>query len=540
MATPSLKKRLAQPGPAIIAGAHSALSAKLVEEAGFDGVWASGFEISAARAVPDANILTMAENVEAARQMAEAVNIPVVNVIRTVREYEKAGIAGICMEDNIFPKRCSFYAGVKRELATPEEHAGKIRASLDVRRSEDFLIIARTEALIAGWGLEEALKRARLYADAGADLVLIHSKSKTPDEITAFAKAWDRDTPMMAVPTIYKETTADELNELGYRVIVMANHAIRSSIKAMQTTLKALKEGRKPAAADPYVVPLDEVYRLVGVEEMQSQEKSYLPAGTQDVRAVILAAGGGEKLLPLTENTPTCMLDVKGKSILERQVEALNTLGIKDIAVVRGYKKDAIKLPNIRYFDNDAYASTGELASLLCAREFLQGRTVVLYGDILFEPHVLESLLQSAAPVTLAVDRSWADHQGSAPMPSRPDLVKLKNPSARGSRQLNLDGPTGITQVARGISPKDADAEFIGMLMLSPEGAQNVLALWDRLSEKGGKFHEAGSVKEAALTDLLSELIAGGEEVVGSEIYKGWMEVDSFEDYRRVWADLRK
>ena len=551
MPTPSLRKRLAEPGPVIITGAHSALSAKLVEEAGFDGVWASGFEISAARCVPDANILTMAENVEAARQMAEAVSIPVIadcdngfgnaiNVIRTVREYEKNGIAAICMEDNIFPKRCSFYAGVKRELASPEEHAGKVKAALDTRESDEFLIIARTEALIAGWGMEEALKRARMYADAGADLCLIHSKSKTADEITAFAKHWDRDTPLMAVPTIYKETTADELNDMGYRIVVMANHAMRSSIKAMQTTLKALHDQRKPAAADPYVVPLEEVYRLVGVTQMKDQEKSYLPAGTQDVRAVILAAGSGEKLLPLTENTPTCMLDIKGKSILERQVESLNALGIKDIAVVRGYKKDAIDLPNLRYFDNDDYEGSGELASLLAAREFLTGRTVVLYGDIVFEPHVLESLLQSEAPVTLAVDRSWTEHQGKAGLPSRPDLVQLKNPGSTGSRQLNLDGPTGITKVARGIDAGAADAEFIGMMMLSPEGTERVLSLWDKLAEKSGSFHEADDVKSAALTDLLSELIAQGEEVAGTEIYKGWMEVDSFEDYRRVWAGLKK
>src|SRR5688572_3422854 len=159
---------MARPGPIVIIGAHNGISAKIGEEAGFDGLWASGFEISASYAVPDANILTMAESLSAAKMMNDAVKIPVVadcdngfgnaiNVIRCVEEYERTGIAGMCIEDNIFPKRCSFYAGVKRELPPVEEHAGKIRAAKAVQRDRDFVVIARTEALIAGWGMEEAL-----------------------------------------------------------------------------------------------------------------------------------------------------------------------------------------------------------------------------------------------------------------------------------------------------------------------------------------------------------------------------------------------
>src|SRR5262245_29386603 len=207
-----LREALRENRPLLVTGAHSALSARLVERAGFDGVWASGFEISATFAIPDANILTMSENLEVAKAMVEAVSIPVVadcdngygnavNVVRTVQEYEKAGIAAICIEDNIFPKRCSFYAGVKRELATVEEHAGKIRAAKDAQRSRDFVVIARTEALIAGWGMEEALKRARAYAEAGADAILIHSKAKTPDELWEFARHWQSDVPLVSVPT---------------------------------------------------------------------------------------------------------------------------------------------------------------------------------------------------------------------------------------------------------------------------------------------------------------------------------------------------
>jgi phosphoenolpyruvate phosphomutase len=545
----AFRKRLAQPGPVLLAGAHSALSARLVEEAGFDGVWASGFEISAARAVPDANILTMAESLEAARQMAEAVSLPVIadcdsgfgnaiNVIRTVQEYERAGIAGISIEDNVFPKRCSFYTGVRRELASVEEHAGKVRAAVEARRNPDFVIIARTEALIAGWGLDEALRRARAYAEAGADLLLVHSKAESFEELRAFAGRWEGRVPLVAVPTIYKETTAEELERHGFKVVIFANHAIRASIKAMQETLSELRRTQRPAAVESHVVPLKEVYRLIGVSEMRDNEKTYLPAGAETVRAIILAAGADQGLLPLTQDRPKCMLDVKGRTILDRQVELLHSCGIRDIAVVRGYKKESIHVPGLTYFDNDQFETTGEAASLFAASEFLLDRVVILYGDILFERQVLEKLLESPAPVSAVVDRSWVDHRGTGAAPNPPDLVRLANPSPVHIRQMRLEGAGMLRAIGRRLAAREADAEFVGMVMFAPQATETLLALRGRLADwpAGRPFREAPSPAKAALTDLLAELIAGGEEVAAIEIYKGWMEVDSFEDYRRMWA----
>src|SRR5262245_54071929 len=164
----------------LAAGAHDALSARLAEEAGFDAIWASGFGISAVQAVPDANILTLTETLEAVRRIVQGVRIPVVadcdngygnaiNVMRTAAEFERAGAAGICIEDNEFPKRCSFYAGVRRDLVPAEEHARKVEAATAARSDPGFAVIARTEALIVGLGIDEALGRAHAYADAGAD-----------------------------------------------------------------------------------------------------------------------------------------------------------------------------------------------------------------------------------------------------------------------------------------------------------------------------------------------------------------------------------
>ena len=553
MSTPArrLRERLSRPGPVLVVGAHSPLSARLAERAGFDAIWASGFEISAAHGVPDANILTMAEQLQAAREMARSVSIPVIadcdngfgnaiNVIRTVQDYEADGIAGICIEDNIFPKRCSFYAGVRRELATVEEHAGKIRAACASRRSRDFVIIARTEAFIAGWGLDEALKRAHAYADAGADMILVHSKEKVFDELRRFAERWDRPTPLVSVPTIYKHMTAGELEQAGYKTVIFANHGLRSSIKAMRETYAALKQEQKAAAVDDRVVALEEVYDLIGVSDMNRQEAEFLPAGTGEVTAVILAAGASESLGELTRDRPKAMLEVRGKTILEHQVAALNACGIKHIAVVRGYKKEKIDFTGLRYYDNPAWEREGELSSLLVARPELKGRTVVLYGDVLFDAGILEKLLKSEADVAVVVDRAWSDarRQGFEPA-TPPDLVQLEGgqPTSGNGHRFLPGAEERVTKIGRELGLDKAQAEFVGLVMLSDQGGKKLLDAWAGASERGGKgrFHEAESLSQAALTDMLQELIARGEPVRAVSVYKGWSEVDTFADYQQAW-----
>ncbi|KYF74609.1 phosphoenolpyruvate mutase [Sorangium cellulosum] len=548
-----LRELMARPGPIVIIGAHNGLSAKIGEEAGFDGLWASGFEISASYAVPDANILTMAENLHAAKMMNNT-SLPViadcdngygnaVNVIRCVEEYEAAGIAAICMEDNIFPKRCSFYAGVKRELAEVEEHALKVRAAKAAQRDRDFVVIARTEALIAGWGMEEALRRGRAYADAGADMVLIHSKSKDPDEVLSFARAWDRpSTPLVCVPTIYRTTSVETLHKAGFKLIIFANHAIRSSIKAMTETLQTLKREMYTGSVDDKVVPLERVYQLVGVDKMKQEESSFLPSGSPGVTAVILAAGQSQGLLPLTEELPKPMLDLKGKSILERQIDVLNACGVKDVAVVRGYKKEAIKLPNARYYDNDEYATTNEAVSLFSASKELNGPFVFLYGDIMFERGHLEKLLKSPADISIVVDRAHAEGQRPKDARGVPDLVVLKDAQEAGYRFVGADAPHQVARVGRAISEREAHGEFVGMAMFTAKGARLLTDCYRQLQETRatGRFHEAESLRGASFTDLLQELIDRGADVQAIDVYKGWLEIDTFEDYRRAWALIKE
>ncbi len=551
-----LRRLLERTQATLLVGAHNGLTAKLAEEAGFDALWAGGFEICAARGMPDASVLSMAEHLAVTSEINDASSLPVVadcdngfgnaiNVMRLVHDYEKAGIAGISIEDNVFPKRCSFYPTVRRELETIDEFAGKIRAAKQTQKDPAFVVIARTEAFIAGWGLEEALKRGRAYADAGADLILVHSKATTLEEIKAFAERWDRPVPLAAVPTIYKGTAAKELFGLGYHLVIFANQGIRAAVKAVRETLAELRRTEVPAAVDDRIVPLEEIYKLVGVAELQSNEEEFLPASGAKTGAVIIAAGIGfeRELMPLIKERPKAMWEVRGKTILERQLELLRAQGINEIVVVRGYKKEAINLPGLRYFDNDRFEQTHNLASLFCAEPALEGRVLVLYGDILFDAAILDRLLHTEADIAVVVDHAWQENvqRGVVHPVSRPELVVTQHSPLFKNRFIPAREGNRVVRLGRTLAPQEAHAEYIGMALFSARGVKILRDTYHRLAKSVNQhpFHEATRFEQATLCDLLQELLDQGLPITAVDIYKGWMEVDTYEDYVKVCEQIR-
>ncbi|MGQ0694810.1 MAG: isocitrate lyase/phosphoenolpyruvate mutase family protein [Nitrospiraceae bacterium] len=553
-----LRALLKRPGPIKAVGAHDALSARLIQRAGFDAIWASGFAISASlKCIPDASFVDSSQQLAVERNMVEAVSIPIIadcdtgygnalNVMRTVNDRERAGIAAICIEDNVYPKRCSFYAGVRRELIPIEEHCGKIRAAKAAQIFPEFVIIARTEALIAGWGQEEALKRAETYADAGADAILIHSKSKKFDELRAVYKAWSGRVPLVVVPTMFDQTTVAEMEEAGAKIIIYANQPVRAAIRAMTDMLDLIKKDTRPGAANDRIATLSEVYDIVGVPQMEQDEKQFLPVGSETITAIIAAAGFEKQLLPLIEDRPKCLLDIKGKTILDRQVGVLNECDIKEIALVRGYKKEAIALPNIRYYDNDRYEETGDLFSLFCAENELKGRIIVLYGDIIFDTAILQKLLKSPADISLVVDLAWLDQDQRNVQPTHlnPDLVSLAEPPGRSyfSRFVMPEGEHWVVKIGQQIPREQAHGEFIGMAMFSDKGTEALRVCYRASQEKykSTGFHESPTLAKACFTDMIQELIDRGHTVQAVPIFKGWMEVDSFEEYQKAWAQIRQ
>ena len=283
---PVLRTLLRADRPAILAGAHNGLSARLVEQAGFEGVWASGFEISASHGLPDASLLTMTDMLAATQQMVRAVSVPVVadcdggfgnaiNTIHMVAAYERAGVAAVCIEDSVFPKRCSLYDEDHRELADIDEQALKIQAACEARRCST-VVIARTEALVARRGLGEALTRAAAYADAGADCILVHSNQETAGEVLAFAEKWRHPVPLVAVPTTYNGVHVDDLWAAGFRMVIFANHGLRAAIRSVRETLLQLRAAGRGAAVESRIVPLADVFELVGLDALRADERRYL------------------------------------------------------------------------------------------------------------------------------------------------------------------------------------------------------------------------------------------------------------------------
>ena len=282
------REKMAGRGLVSIVAAHNGLGARLAEQAGFDGIWASGFELSASFGLPDASLLSMTQHLDACRAMAEATDIPIVadidtgygnaiNVMHVIERYEAAGMAAVVMEDKMFPKDTSLLAGGRQELVRVEEFQGKIEAALAARRDRDFMVIARVEALIAGMGQEEARMRGEKYAEAGADAILIHSKSKKPDEIVHFIKEWRLPVPLVLVPTSYPDLTEADIEKLGkVKLVIYANQGLRAAVTAMEKVFAQIRADRGIQNADKTIVAVERIFELQNVGQMKDREKKFL------------------------------------------------------------------------------------------------------------------------------------------------------------------------------------------------------------------------------------------------------------------------
>jgi phosphoenolpyruvate phosphomutase len=268
--------------------AHSGLSARIAEEAGFQGLWGSGLSLSAAMGVRDNNEASWTQVLEAVEYMADSTHVPILldadtgygnfnNARRLVRKLESRGVAAMCIEDKLFPKTNSFIRGEAQPLAEIQEFAGKIMAAKDTQSDPDFCVVARIEAFIAGWGLAEALKRAEAYHRAGADAVLVHSKLHAPDEILAFMREWGQTCPVVIVPTMYYDTPTQVFEDAGISLVIWANHQLRASIAAMQQAVRRIHAARSIEPLENEIVPVEEIFRLQDADELARAEKRYLP-----------------------------------------------------------------------------------------------------------------------------------------------------------------------------------------------------------------------------------------------------------------------
>jgi phosphoenolpyruvate phosphomutase len=527
--TTQLKHLLKSPELEFLMEAHNGLSAKIVEEAGFKGIWASGLSMSASLGVRDNNEASWTQILEIVEFMSDATTIPILidgdtgygnfnNMRRLVKKLEQRNIAGVCVEDKLFPKTNSFIRGDQQPLADIEEFCGKIKAGKDSQDDDDFCIIARVEAFIAGWGLQAALERANAYYEAGADAVLIHSKRSKPDEIISFMNEWKNRCPVVIVPTKYYSTPTQVFRDLKISNVIWANHLMRSALSAMQKTVAKIYKTQSIIEVEDSIAPIVEVFRLQDDSELQEAEKLYLKSSaSKEIRAIILAASRGVELGELTEDIPKAMLNINEKPLVEKMLDMFHEQGIKDISIIRGYKKEAFNFPNINYYDNDNYASTDELVSLNYAKDKISGNCIISYGDILYRKYVLSDLADEDGDIVIVVDTN----AGRREYVSKSDFVTCSRPYTKEYDET----PVYLESIEfREIKPGESfDGEWIGVLKSNNIGSEAIAASLSTLSAKP-------DFKKMKMTDLLSHLISKGIKINVIYIDGHWLDIDNVKD----------
>ena len=531
-----LRQMLLSPELEFILEAHNGLSARIVREAGFKGIWASGLSISAQLGVRDNNEASWTQVVDVLEFMADASDLPILldgdtgygnfnNMRRLVRKLEQRGIAGVCIEDKVFPKTNSFLNGERQPLADIAEFAGKIAAGKDTQTDPNFSIVARVEALIAGWGMDEALKRAEAYRLAGADAILIHSKLSKPDEILAFTREWAGRGPLVIVPTKYYSTPTEVFRRAGISLCIWANHMVRSATSAMQSVAKEIYQNQTLVNVEDRVASVDEIFRLQDAQEYSEAERLYLSSATVSRSAVVLAASRGKGLESVTSDRPKVMLPIAGKPLLRWLIDGFKKENVNDITVVGGYRADAIDPAGIRMVVNDRYAQTDELASLACAVEKLENDTVISYGDLMFRSYVLRDLVESKADFAVVVDSSPADSSNRT--------VRDFAYCSRGDDRGLFGTPVLLQRVSSRADAKpegegqEAQGRWIGMLNVSRNGLTRLKAVLAQLRTRP-------DFDSLDMPALMNALIAAGARIEVVYVHGHWRGVNDLEDFRQA------
>lgn len=281
--------------PCQLMGAYDGLSARIAIAEGFSALWASGLCMSTARGVRDSDEASWTELLDLVETMVEATSVPVLvdgdtgyGNFNTARRFsaraERIGAGGVCLEDKVFPKMNSFF-GNAHALAPTSEFCGKIKACKDAQRDCDFVVMARTEALIVGRPLEEALARAEAYAEAGADALFIHSRKPTPVQIAAFMARYDRRVPVVIAPTTFHTPSVEEFGQLGVSGVIWANHSMRAAFAAMRDVCQQIRADRSISGVESQVASLKEVFGLLDYQALDRDEAHYggLATGTAAV-----------------------------------------------------------------------------------------------------------------------------------------------------------------------------------------------------------------------------------------------------------------
>ncbi|MCH8263503.1 MAG: phosphoenolpyruvate mutase [Proteobacteria bacterium] len=512
--------------------AHNGISAQIVEQAGFKGIWGSGLAMSAQFGVRDSNEVSWTQVVDILEFMSDATEIPILldgdtgygnfnNMRRLVKKLEQREIAGVCIEDKLFPKTNSFIDGERQPLADVDEFCGKIKAGKDSQHNPDFCIVARVEALIAGWGIREALERAEAYHRAGADGILIHSKLSQANEVLEFAHEWENRSPLVIVPTTYYSTPTDIFRNANISLVIWANHMVRAAVASMEKISADIYANESVIDVEDNIAPVKKLFSLQGAAELSEAQERYLRPKGSETRAIVLAASRGYALGELTEDKPKVMLSIGGKTVLRHLLDEFKNQNINQVTLVAGYKPDVIDTSGLDLHINKDYATTGELVSLVEVVNEFHDDMIITYGDLLFRSYILRDLLENDGEIVAVIDSTVENENYSG----SPDYAYCSQIEDRTIFKQDVF----LNHVSEGkeSSPEAPSGRWIGMLRVRGQGRQWIEEAIDDL-----KTQE--NYKQMSLADLLNQVIQLNHPVKVHYINGHWIDINALADIDRA------
>ncbi len=512
----------------------------------FDFFWESSLTDSASKGHPDIEIIGFDSRLRTVSEILEVTNKPLIidgdtggdihHFEYLVPKLERMGVSAVIIEDKVFPKRNSLESGTIQHLEEPERFAEKIEAGKKIQRSDDFMIIARIESLIAGKEINDALLRARKYLESGADGIMIHSKSTSPEEVIKFAKEYSQlckeigiRKPLVCVPTTYSSVRESELEEHGFNIVIYANHMLRAAYKAMHNVGSIILENERALEAEPHIISVKEIFNKVGFLDIK--EKDELLSKTPSV--IIPAAGEeNEEFKQAMGNIPRALININGRTLLEHQIQIFKDLGLNNINAIIGWQKEKFNISDINYFDNPEYSSLGMIHSLMQAKEKMKKGFIYINSDILLDKRLINELLERKEDIVIVVDNSYLYHKHE--IDKKLDGVITKKGKQIQYQRLRPSNDE-VVLIGRSIPKELMTHEFIGLAKFSKQGAENLIKVYEDLkSNHTGKFHGAESFGKAVDTDMFQELVNRDFKVAVHETNGGWLEIHNIKDLNFV------
>ena len=525
-------------GHAIGLEAHSGLSGLVTEKLDFDFIWESSLTDSASKGLPDASIVGNESRIHTIDEILNVTTKPMIvdgdtggdedNFRFLIKRLENQGVSAVIVEDKIFPKRNSFGGTVGAGMEDPNIFSKKLEVGMKTKSTNDFLIIARLESLIAGLGMNETMMRAEKYINAGVDGIMIHSKLKEPSEVLEFIPKFEKlctklgKRPyLIAVPTTYNTISDDELINSGVDIIIHANHLLRAAYKSMLETASLISNSRRSYESDSNIASVKEIFSAVGYDKIIERDKEKSP----NISALIVSAGDHK-----INNTQRSLNKISDKPLINHQIETFKKSGIDKIKITVNnlsefdpYLDKDINVVEIKDIEQNQM-----LNSIMTGIENIEGPAIITYGDILFNNKIISGLVSNENDIVIAVDSSFKYHKHD--IDKKLELVSYANPDNNLSRRkLRMTDTFEVKKISKNLNIEEAQSEFFGLAYFSKNGISKLKSCYEEI-----KKDKTSSV----FIDILNFMVKKEIKVSCNEFDGGWIELHTEDDFKLAEKEL--